>query len=108
MQEIAAAPASQLVAWSVRDGRLLRFAPEWPESSERVTFDACSGDYWVLDDLGYRVVRCLLDGGAMSTEHLDLAIARSGAPAVERGDLELVLERLSEAGLIQIAQACAS
>lgn len=108
MQEIAADPASKPIAWAIRDGRLLRFGPPWPESPDRVTFDACSGDYWVLDDLGHHVVRCLLDGGALSIEDLNVTMAQGRDPAFERGDLELVLERLSEAGLIQIARAPAS
>lgn len=108
MQEIAADSASAPLAWSIRQGRLFRFAPAWAESPDRVTFDACSGDYWVLDALGYEVVSRLLGGGTLSTERLSIAIAQDGVPAVERNDLEMALERLAEAGLIQVASSATS
>lgn len=108
MQEIAVDPASAPIAWAIRDGRLLRFGPAWPESSDRVIFDACSGDYWVLDALGHVVVRRLLDDGALSTERLNMALTQGSAPATEPGNLVIVLERLSEAGLIQTAAPASS
>jgi len=91
--------------WTVRSGRQLRFGPDWPESDDRLTFDACSGDYWVLDALGQRVVQRLLDSGAQSTAQLKAAaspvLGRTGGV----DELELALVRLLEAGLIQPAHA---
>lgn len=94
-------------AWSIRSGRLLRFGPDWPESGHRLTFDACSGDYWVLDALGHRVVKCLLDQGAQSDSQLKSAVDRlSGLPG-DMGELEPVLERLLQAELVQRVHASA-
>lgn len=100
MQEIADRSAAEPAAWSIRSGRLLRFGPEWPESSDRLAFDACSGDYWVLDELGHHVVRRLLEGGVLSAEHLQ---PEAALPEGADG-LEPVLARLLEAGLIQAAR----
>lgn len=100
MQEIADRSAAEPAAWSIRSGRLLRFGPDWPESGDRLAFDACSGDYWVLDELGHHVVQRLLEKGALSAEHLQSAAGLSG----NADGLEPVLARLQEAGLIQAAR----
>jgi hypothetical protein len=101
MQEIASGDAASLAAWTIRSGRLLRFGPDWPESSDRLAFDACSGDYWVLDALGHHVVQRLLGDGSRSSADM----SRDCAPAAESGFgtdvLEPALSRLFEAGLIQ-------
>ncbi|NCT83266.1 MAG: PqqD family protein [Comamonadaceae bacterium] len=61
-----------------------------------MAFDASSGDYWVLDALGHGVLQGLLDGGARSATQLNC-----GDPA----ELEPVLVRLRQAGLIQTVHA---
>lgn len=99
MQAIADRTAAYTAAWSIRAGRLLRFGPDWPEAEDRLVFDACSGDYWVLDDLGHAVVRQLLDGGVLTAEQLLPAVVLPGAS----DRVNTVLEGLLEAGLIQTA-----
>ena len=106
MQAVAADRAvTESAAWTVRSGRRLRFGPDWPESGDRLTFDACSGDYWVLDALGQRVVQRLLDCGAQSTAQLEAAASPVPGLAGGADELEPVLARLLEAGLIQAAHA---
>lgn len=100
MQEIADRSAAEPAAWSIRSGRLLQFGPDWPESGDRLAFDACSGDYWVLDELGHHVVQRLLESGVLSAETLQ---PEAGLPGGVEG-LEPVLARLQEAGLIQAAR----
>lgn len=92
--------------WSIRSGRLLRFGPAWPESGDRLTFDACSGDYWVLDALGHYVVQRLLDTGVLSAAQLQSGAGRTPGLAGDVAELEPALARLREAGLIQPARVC--
>lgn len=100
--------APESAAWAVRSGRLLRFGPDWPESDDRLTFDACSGDYWVLDALGQLVVQRLIDRGAQSTAQLKAAASPMPGLAGGVDELEPALARLLEAGLIQAAHASVS
>jgi PqqD family protein of HPr-rel-A system len=86
---------------------LLRFGPEWPESDERLAFDACSGDYWVLDALGRQVMQRLLDGGAQSTAQLKATCASGLRGAGGADELDPALAQLLEAGLIEPAPASA-
>jgi len=69
-----------------------------------LAFDACSGDYWVLDELGHRVVQSLLDRGVLSAEQLQSEAGQMPGWAVDADGLEPVLARLLEAGLIQPAR----
>lgn len=83
--------------WTICSGRSLQFGPEWPESDARLAFDACSGDYWVLDALGRDVLRLLLDQRALSAAALQQQLGE-----VEK--LATALDSLSEARLIEPMQ----
>ncbi len=87
--------------WVIRSGRDLRFGPDWPESSDRLAFDACSGDFWVLDELGHRVLQRLLDRAPLPAGQLQAEFGgRTGGSDVGEA-MANVLARLQEAGLIQ-------
>jgi hypothetical protein len=47
----------------LREGRILRFGPSWPDDDARLVFDAASGDYWVLDPAAMAIVEALAQGG---------------------------------------------
>jgi hypothetical protein len=97
VQEVRAGESSSiqgLPAWSIAAGRKLLFGPEWAESPDRLVFDACSGDYWVLDQDGHAALRSLLplttDGGPASSP-----LTKGATPD------DAVLTRLFEVGLIE-------
>jgi hypothetical protein len=69
-----------------------------------LAFDACSGDYWVLDELGHHVVQHLLERGTLSAEQLRSVAGQTPGSVFETDGLEPVLARLLEAGLIQPAR----
>jgi len=101
MQAVTDGDAALLAAWTIRAGRQLRLGPDWQESSDRLAFDDCSGDYWVLDALGQRIVSRLLrrQSGA-SPAPLGVNDA-PGVPAPSGHELQAALAQLLEAGVIQ-------
>lgn len=105
MQGVAPGHAVEATAWAVRSGRDIRFGPDWPESGDRLAFDACSGDYWVLDELGHRVLRQLLDRAPLSAGQLRADLGLDTGETLADDGLAPVLARLQEAGLIQSAPA---
>lgn len=101
MQEIAGSRAAGPAAWAICSGRALRFGPDWPESDGRLAFDACSGDYWVLDVLGRDLLQLLIDQGAASTPALQVLASQRAAGDEDGASLEVVLASLTQAGLIE-------
>jgi hypothetical protein len=109
VQEVVARKSTpEAAGWAISSGRLLQFGPEWLESDERLTFDACSGDYWVLDALGRHVVQSLLDEGVQSTVQLEARCGPVLRGAADVDGIESALARLLEAGLVERALAPAS
>lgn len=86
-------------------GRDIRFGPAWPESDARIAFDACSGDYWVLDGLGHRVLRRMLERAPFPAGQLKAELGLGTDETRADKDLAPVLARLQEAGLIQSVPA---
>ncbi len=80
---------------------MVQLGPDWLESDATLAFDACSGDYWVLDGLGRFVVERLLEGGPASPQSLQAEVAATPAIAHAADDLPAGLASLLEAGLLQ-------
>jgi len=101
MQAVTDGHAAILAAWTIRAGRQLQLGPDWQESPDRLAFDGCSGDYWVLDGLGHWVISGLLQrqpGAPLARG------APSGMPAgvtVSNDELQAALAQLCDAGVIQ-------
>lgn len=90
-----------MAAWTIRSGRQLRLGPDWAESADRLAFDDCSGDYWVLDALGHGIVRHLLAReGHLSPAH---ASPPSATTPLTADLLAAALSELYDAGVVQPA-----
>lgn len=86
---------------AIRSGRMLKLGPDWLESDATLAFDACSGDFWVLDGLGRFIVERLLKGGPASPQTLQTEVAATPEIAHAADDLPAGLASLLEAGLLQ-------
>lgn len=74
--------------YRLHPGRRLLHGPNWAEAAQRVVFDACSGDYWVLTEAADKLLRSAIDGSPDGT-----------------ADDRALLEELVQAGLLSADEA---
>jgi hypothetical protein len=86
---------------AIHPGRTILLGPDWLESDATLAFDACSGDYWVLDGLGRFIVERLLEGRTASPQSLQAEVSSTPAIAHAADDLAAGIAGLLEAGLLQ-------
>lgn len=86
---------------SLAAGRDLRFS-FWPDDETCVVFDCNSGDYWIVPELSFRVLNLLgAEGSALRLDELVERVRMSFAPARDPSEVEVFVEDLIEAKLVE-------
>lgn len=82
-------------------GRSLKFGPCWSCSDAVILFDCHSGDYWVVSDLGFKLLRLLLTHAEMTHDALAMQLAPDLAHEENPAMLQLTMQSLMDNGLLQ-------
>ncbi len=74
-------------------------------ANETVILDPDSGSYFTLDDVGTRMIELLRESGSIEQTVKEMVKEYDASPDTIRGDLQTLLQGMSDAGLMEQATA---
>lgn len=67
---------------AIKRGRALILSPDWGVDEPQVLFDACSGDFWLLEPAAAQLIQRLRsDGPVPRSQALDALVPHNDSPA---------------------------